>query len=172
MVDVLPWFERTFPHGLPKAMLPTVIERLRGTPARLADRLQGVSHAVLTRRRGDSWSIQENAGHLLDVETLWLARLEDLAAGRSRLTEADLTNRQTWEANHNASELASILNGFRLARGDLVRRIESFPDGQLIVTALHPRLRIAMNVVDLGHFVAEHDDYHLAKITERMHDPF
>ncbi len=33
MVRKQPWFERTFPTGLPAAVLPIVIERLRGTPA-------------------------------------------------------------------------------------------------------------------------------------------
>jgi hypothetical protein len=29
-----------------------------------------------------------------------------------------------------------------------------------------------MNVIDFGHFIAEHDDYHLARISDRLHDPF
>ena len=68
MLRRLPWFERAFPTGLPAHLLPVVVERLRGTPARLADRLAGVPQGVLVRRAGDSWSIQENAGHLLDLE--------------------------------------------------------------------------------------------------------
>jgi uncharacterized damage-inducible protein DinB len=157
---------------MPATMLPTVLERLRGTPSRLAERLQGLSADALIKRRGESWSIQEIAGHFLDVESLWSIRLDDLAAGRKQLTEADLTNRRTWEANHNATSVSTILEEFRRARGDLIAKIQSFPDQQLTATALHPRLKVPMNVVDLGHFVAEHDDYHLAKITERLHDPF
>jgi hypothetical protein len=81
MLRRLPWFERSFPTGLPAHLLPVVAERLRGTPARLADRLAVVPHGVLVRRAGDSWSVQENAGHLLDLEPLWLRRVEDLAPG-------------------------------------------------------------------------------------------
>ena len=120
------------------------------------------------RRAGDSWSIQENAGHLLDLEPLWLRRVGDLADGRPELAEADLTNRQTHEANHNSARLEGLLADFRRARDELVRRLEAFSEGGAAVAALHPRLRVAMNVVDVAYFVAEHDDYHLARITELL----
>jgi len=37
-------------------------------------------------------------------------------------------------------------------------------------TSLHPRLKQPMRLVDHLHFVAEHDDHHLAKIWELI-DP-
>jgi uncharacterized protein YndB with AHSA1/START domain len=163
-----PWFERRFPTGLSADVLPIVIERLRGTPVRLVDRLSALSAAILTRRLGESWSIQENAGHLLDLEPLWLQRLDDLLARRAELTVADLTNRKTHEANHNAVPLLTLLERFRRARPGLVARLEVLVVDDLTVTALHPRLRIPMGVVDHAFFIAEHDDYHLARITELL----
>jgi hypothetical protein len=170
MIRRLPWFERSFPTGQPAHLLPVVAERLRGTPARLAVRLAGVPRGVLVRRSGDSWSVQENAGHLLDLEPLWLRRVEDLAAGRPELAEADLANRRTHEAGHNSVPLEGLLADFRRARGELVRRLEAFSEGGAAVTAVHPRLRVAMNVVDVAYFVSEHDDYHLARITELLRE--
>jgi|GEM_PF-4393916 len=35
-----------------------------------------------------------------------------------------------------------------------------------IHTALHPRLKTPMRIVDLAYFVAEHDDHHLSRIRE------
>src|SRR3990172_11416416 len=105
MIRKQPWFERKFPTGLPAEVFPLVIERLRGGPARLEERVTALPAAVLTRRSGNTWSIQENAGHLLDLEPLWLARVEDLLTRRPEMTPADLTNRRTHEANHNAAEL-------------------------------------------------------------------
>src|SRR6516164_5555112 len=113
MVNRLPWFERGFPTGLPAHLLPVIVERLRGTSARLADRLAGVPGAVLTRRGGGAWSIQENVGHLLDLEPLWRQRVGDLARRRGEFAEADLTNRRTHEANHNAVPLDGLLTAFR-----------------------------------------------------------
>jgi len=34
------------------------------------------------------------------------------------------------------------------------------------MTSLHPRTKILMRIVDLCVFTAEHDDYHLARVTE------
>ncbi len=165
-----PWFERTFPTGLPQAMLPVILERLRGTPARLEERLAGRSAAVLTRRLGETWSIQENAGHLLDLEPLWLQRADDLLNRRAVMTPADLQNRKTHEANHNAASLDVLLEGFRRARGTLLDRLEGAEASVLAHTAPHPRLRVPMNLVDHAFFVAEHDDYHLVRISELLRE--
>jgi uncharacterized damage-inducible protein DinB len=163
-----PWFQREFPTGLPAHLLPVVVERLRGTAARLADRLADVPPDALTRRSADTWSIQENVGHLLDLEPLWEQRVADLMARRPELTAADLENRRTREANHNAARLEVLLREFRQARAELVRRLEALPDETVSYAARHPRLNAPMNVVDLAFFVAEHDDYHLARISELL----
>jgi hypothetical protein len=104
----------------------------------------------------------------VDLEPLWLARAEDLLARRPEMTPADLTNRRTHEANHNAAPLRTIFTGFREARSGLVSKLEAVDDGALAFTAAHPRLRVPMNLVDHAFFVAEHDDYHLARITELL----
>ena len=54
------WTERKFDFTLPEALFPVVVERLRGTPARLEDRVRGLSPDILTRRDGDAWSVQEH----------------------------------------------------------------------------------------------------------------
>ncbi len=170
MIKRLPWFQRQFPSGLPAHLLPVLVERLSGTAARLADRLAGVPHELLTGRSEESWSILENVGHLLDLEPLWYRRIDDLASRRAQLTEADLDNRQTHEANHNAAPIQGLLAEFRRARRGLLRRLEDLPEEALAFTALHPRLQAPMNMVDLAFFIAEHDDYHLARISELLRE--
>jgi hypothetical protein len=49
MVNRLPWFERGFPTALPPHLLPVIVERLRGTPARLAERLAGEPQGLIVR---------------------------------------------------------------------------------------------------------------------------
>jgi uncharacterized damage-inducible protein DinB len=160
------WFERKFALGLPPESFPDILERVRGTPARLEERVRGLGSEALARRAGDAWSIQENVGHLLDLEALWAGRLEDFARGADRLRSADLDNRKTHEARHNEAAIEVLLSGFRRARFETVARLEALGPADLERGALHPRLGQPMTVVDHMFFVAEHDDHHLAAIGE------
>lgn len=159
------WFDRKFDLGLTPENLPEIIERLRGTPARIEERVRDLPTEILTHREGSEWSIQENIGHFLDLEPLWYARMENLASGAQELAPADLQNRKTHEANHNDRDLNDILKEFRIARVNIVRKLEGMEEADLRRSALHPRLNKPMNAVDLAFFVAEHDDHHLAAIT-------
>ena len=103
------WFERHFELGLPLDAFPDVLERVRGTPARIEERLRGLTSEVATQREGERWSIQENVGHLLDLEPLWSGRVEDLLAGRQEMRPADLENRKTHAADHNRRPLDELL---------------------------------------------------------------
>jgi hypothetical protein len=162
------WFERKFTLDLPLSMYPNVLERVRGTPARLEDRLLKLPREVLTRRDGERWSIQEQAGHLLDLGALDLGRLDDYAAGRDTLHPADLENRRTHEADHNSNSIERILATFRAERGEFVQRLDEFDAEFVARTALHPRLKLPMRVIDFAYFIAEHDDHHLARITDLL----
>jgi uncharacterized damage-inducible protein DinB len=166
MSEVPKWFERKFDFSFPAELYPNLRIRLRGTPARLEELVRACPRELLVRRRQEKWSMQEHAGHLLDVEPLWLARVEDYVGGADTLAAADLSNRKTHEANHNVRPLPEILAEFRKARLGLVERIEALEPALLARTALHPRLKTPMRLVDHLHFVAEHDDHHLATIWE------
>lgn len=159
-----PWFERTFRFELPVEASFGLIERLRGTPCRLEERVLAVDSAHRVRSPEGAWSIQEHAGHLGDLEPLWLGRMDDLDAGLARLRPADLTNRGTHEAAHNEADLQELLERFRESRRTLVERLELASDAQWVRSAKHPRLEAEMRLLDLAFFVAEHDDHHLAKI--------
>ena len=159
-----PWFERSFSFAFPPAKLPEIIERLGGTGLRLRSLVESLAPPVLTWQDGETWSIQENAGHLVDLEPLWWGRIEDIVHGLEVMREADLTNRATHQANHNIHEITDILNRFDELRQRLVDRLMELDLSQAARSSRHPRLNTPMRIVDLAHFVAEHDDYHLARI--------
>ena len=169
--SVSTWFERTFEFTFPVEQHPNVSIRLRGTPARLEEIVRGVPRDVLIRKPGGKWSAQEHAGHLLDLEPLWVARVDDFVAGGDTLTAADLTNRRTDEANHNAREVGEILVEFRAARRRLLDRVSALPSDAFGRSMLHPRLKQQMRLVDHLFFAAEHDDHHLAVIAELVGQP-
>ncbi len=103
---------------------------------------------------------------MLDLEALWLTRVNDYVAGGAQLTIADLQNRKTDEAKHNTRPLEEILTGFRTARKSLLEHVELLDQALFAQVISHPRLKAPMRLVDHLYFVAEHDDHHLARIWE------
>ena len=167
MAGHIKWADRQFQFTFPVGTYPELIERLRGTPARLAERLTAVPADHLVQRYGGSWSMQEHAGHLADLdETLFLRRLDDYENGVPILRAADMTNAGTEAAQHNRRPLADVLGGCRTIRDRLVARLEGLEAEAFAQVARHPRLQCPMRLVDMLFFHAEHDDYHLARITE------
>jgi uncharacterized damage-inducible protein DinB len=161
------WFERRFSfEHLSEADFPFLVERLRGAPARVEDKTRELARELLTRRDGEAWSIQEHVGHLVDLDALHDARLDDYRAAASVLRAADLQNRQTHEARHNERPLAELAAAFRRERGRFVARLDAWEPHGLTVSAIHPRLQQPMRLVDMLYFVAEHDDHHLRWMTE------
>ena len=166
MSQHLKWTDRKFEFNFPVALYPEMIERVRGTPARLEDRVKLITSETLGRRDGERWSIQENAGHLLDLESLVSRRLDEYLANATVLHAADMSNRKTHEANHNQVSMISILSNFREQRLHLVNRLDQLEPAKFSSVAHHPRLNMPMRLVDMLFFQAEHDDYHLARISE------
>jgi len=160
------WFNRKFPVIDDNGILPSIIERLGGTPARLEELAGNLNDHLLTLKPGGKWSVKEEIGHLSDLEPLWLGRLEDILSGLPELRAADLTNQRTHTANHNATDIKLLLRQFRAQRQIYVNRLMSLNDGQLLNSSLHPRLKTPMRIIDMAYFVAEHDDHHLASIRE------
>ena len=156
------WFERKFEFTFPADQHPNLCARLRGAPARLEEIVRGADHDVLVWKPGEKWSAQEHAGHLADLEPLWMARVDDYLKGASQLTVADLSNRKTSEAQHNRRPIDEILAEFRSTRSRLVSRVERIDPAIFARASLHPRLKTPMRLVDHLYFVAEHDDHHLA----------
>lgn len=160
-----PWFERSFDFSGDPQLFPAMLERLEGTPLRLKRKTSRTSRHFLTQKVNGKWSIQEHVGHLIDLEPLWQGRLEDILKGETYLRPTDLANQATDEANHNANDLAWLVERFEEVRTETMGSLRSLSEADLLKSALHPRLEIPMRVLDLFLFVAEHDDHHLAAMT-------
>jgi hypothetical protein len=64
--------------------------------------------------------------------------------------------------------METILTDFRRQRMELVARLDNLPPQTFALVAQHPRLNVPMRLVDMLFFQAEHDDYHLARISEMI----
>jgi len=164
MVQKMNWFERKFAFNLPVWMFPNIVERLHGSPARAEEIIADIPENKLTVQEGNQWSIQEHIGHLLDLESLWMGRINDFINGKNQLRPADLTNRKTHEANHNQSRVEDLLKSFRETRFEFTGILFDLEDSMIEREALHPRLEQPMRLLDLIFFTAEHDDHHFAQI--------
>ncbi|MEJ1239356.1 DinB family protein [Chryseolinea sp. T2] len=160
------WFERKFDFSADQNTLPTLIERLEGTPIRLAEKIRKIDPSRYKVKPDGKWSILEHVGHLSDLEPLWQGRLEDILAGAPEMRPTDLTNQQTNEANHNEESPRDLLDNFGMLRELTINQLKSLKGDDVFRSSLHPRLKTPMRVIDLFLFVAEHDDHHLASITE------
>jgi uncharacterized damage-inducible protein DinB len=167
----IPWMQRTFRFDFPWELFPEQLERVRGTPVRAAALVAGLPQAVLAQRVGERWSIQENIGHLADLdEELFLHRIGEYEQGVTTLKAADMSNATTNNARHNERAIADVLERFVAARRRTVQKLELLPRELFGRAALHPRLKTPMRLVDLVFFNAEHDDYHMAHITQLKRD--
>lgn len=160
------WFERQFDFTTTQNIFPSILERLRGTPARLEEKLKSIQPGLLEAKPGDTWSIKENIGHLSDLEPLWQQRLDDIITGKTELSPTDLQNTRTTSANHNSVPVEELLRRFRQVRAETITLLEAIDHDVVFKSALHPRLKTPMRTMDLFLFVADHDDHHLARITE------
>ena len=160
------WFDRNFNFEFTQNIFPSILERLAGTPVRLEEKFKSIPSDILTRRINNTWTIKENVGHLVDVEPLWQGRLDDIISGLIELRPTDLQNNKTNLANHNEKPLNELLHSFRQVRQQTIAALEEIDEETIFKSALHPRLKTPMRTMDLFLFVAEHDDHHLARITE------
>lgn len=156
------WFERPFPPIVDNGLLPAILERLEGTPARLRAML--ASGEVASQTVPSGWSAAKEIGHLVDLEPLWLRRVQEILEGRAELSATDLANRATHEADHDAWPLLSLVDRLETARRSLIVAMRGAGEADLEKSARHPRLGTPMRIVDLAYFVAEHDDHHLARL--------
>jgi uncharacterized damage-inducible protein DinB len=159
------WFDRTFDFSFNKNSFSTIMQRLEYTPILLKNEIETCSKKQLSFKMHNKWSIKENIGHLSDLETIWLGRLDDILAGKKYLRTADLENKKTNLANHNIKSIAELIKEFENVRAKTIVNISGLNKDDINKFALHPRLNKPMKVIDLFYFVAEHDEHHLTKIT-------
>jgi len=161
-IEPVAWVDRAFTFNLPVGAFPAVLERARGTPARASELVLGAPEELLSARWSHKWSVKEHLGHLVDLHALEEQRLREFLAGAVMLSAADPMNRLTETAEHNQVVVGALLSSLRARRTELVRKLAVLTAEDVRRSALHPRLRKSMRIVDWAYFIAEHDDHHLA----------
>jgi hypothetical protein len=168
MILQIPWFERKFNFDFPAGLFPCILERLRGTAPRIKAMSSHLPQDVLTTKPDGTWSVLEHIGHLVDLEELHEARIDDFKRRMPVLRIADLKNRKTDEAGHNSKSTAELVQLFQRSREHFLGELLQADDEALLFTSRHPRLNQPMRLIDMAFFVAEHDDHHITKIRSQI----
>ncbi len=158
------WFDKKFDFDSKQNTFPSTLKRLKETPQKLRAKIETVPYQILTLRFQGTWSIKQNLGHLIDLEELWQGRLTDFLEGKEELRPWDLENTKTRKGRHNRKDIEVLLSGFEAARRKTIKALEKLKEEDFLKTALHPRLKVPMRLMDLFFFVAEHDDHHFQRI--------
>lgn len=164
MFPQIPWIERKFDFNLPVELFSVVLERFRGVTVRLEEMTGNLSEDILIFKPGGKWSVKEQAGHLLTLEALGEKRLDDFLNRKEILSPADMSNKNTREADFNKRNIRNILAEFREERQHLVSKLEKLTKEEASIISIHPRLNQKMRIIDWVYFMCEHDDHHLTSI--------
>jgi uncharacterized damage-inducible protein DinB len=170
MIRQTPWIERTFNFNFPVTHFPVIFSRLEGTLFRLQSILINADDEYCSYN-ATGWSVKEHLGHLYDLEELWWKRLQDFLDRKEVLSPADMTNEKTKEARHNEKSLEVLMQQFTVERQRMLETVYGFDKLTFGLTSIHPRLQQPMRLIDSLFFVAEHDDHHIAAISNLLRKP-
>ncbi len=162
------WTDRRFETGKSEQDFATALGRLAHTPLRLGHLLGTAAEPLLSHKPGGKWSVKEQIGHLLVMESLWIARLDDLVMGREVLRPWNGTNADTDAADFNNQQADAILNEFASIRHAMVDYLKELQPRCLALSAWHERLERRFSLADHVSFMADHDDHHAEAITQRL----
>ena len=158
------WVDRKFDFKFNFSIYPEFIQRLRATPDILESLISSIPQNLLKIKISQEWSIQENVGHLITVDELFIGRLEDYESGATSLQPADVSGSRTNKANYNSDIIQNLLKIFREKRMGYILRLENTDSKLFNKSAWHPRLNKPMRLCDMLYFQAEHDAHHIDKI--------
>ena len=168
---ITPWSDRQLVFGKGLDELPVLLERVKGTTARLVHITAHVPRERLILRPFGKWSIFEHISHLIYLQDRLDERVDDFEARRPELCAIDLSGQDPILAKHRGQELGDLIEEFRLKREYFVRRVQDLDPGAARHTALNRCRGVRMSIVDTVLYVADHDDHHLASMRSiLMHD--
>ncbi|MFL5739823.1 MAG: DinB family protein [Flavisolibacter sp.] len=167
MIQQTPWIQRQFNFNFPVGLFPVIFSRLEGSIFRIHTILLNADEEKSSHNSA-GWSVKQHVGHLYDLEELWWKRLADFEANKAMLTVADMSNAKTNEAGHNEKTLEQLLHLFTVERQKMLETIYSIDEEMLQRTSVHPRLNQPMRLIDALYFIAEHDDHHIAVVSNLL----
>jgi N-acetylglutamate synthase-like GNAT family acetyltransferase len=154
------WFDRKFDFNISFDEFPLILKNLEYSVLKFKEVTKNLSNTQLNVKLDNKWSIKEHIGHLGVLELLWQQRFIELKNKASEMSIADLNNTETKKANFNQYKVQDIIKKFEYERNITIALLRNISQGNFKNSLLHPRLNQRMRIVDLMHFVFEHDEHH------------
>ncbi|MBN8860062.1 MAG: GNAT family N-acetyltransferase [Sphingobacteriales bacterium] len=155
------WFDRKFDFNFGMELYGILLERLQSAPDRFIQMTRMLPEETHVFRYENKWTIRENIGHLELLEPLWQIRFEEIKNEVPEMSPADLNNSATDRMDFNTFSLQELINNFRHQRTKTIDFLNNLQKSDFTKRSIHPRLQQPMRIIDLMHFVAEHDQHHL-----------
>jgi uncharacterized damage-inducible protein DinB len=166
MIKRQKWIDHTFTFGQDLGWSQNLIARLSGSIIRIEHYAKSLSDDQCSRRYNDRWSIKDHVGHLIDLESLFIKRLEELDNLSFEFSPADMSNTTTEKAQYRNWSIEKLIGAFKTERDVFIQTFTQLSDEGKVHKAYHKRLDTWLNPTDVLLFSAEHDDHHIASILE------
>ncbi|MBX7053268.1 MAG: DinB family protein, partial [Flavobacteriales bacterium] len=158
---VMNWLDKKWEFGIWQDVYDDHLQILKTTPERIHELIAGIPAEKLILRTDGKWSVNEHIGHLLTMESLWIARLDDLVLGHKNLRPWNGTNEDTEAAGFNRQRTGKILEDLEDIRLPHYTMLQKLKDKSGEISAFHERLQTRINLADHVMFIATHDQHHL-----------
>jgi hypothetical protein len=144
------------------------VNLLRETPVALANMVKELDKSLLVAKPDSKWSIQEQVGHLLTIESLWIARVDDCVMEKPFLRPWNGTNADTDAGQFNLQGISQILDDFASIRNAHMNLIDKYLPKQDEMTCHHQSKGIDLTLRAHLEMMLKHDQDHLEIILKRL----
>jgi uncharacterized damage-inducible protein DinB len=165
----IPWMERDWSRWSQSVESHLLLDRLNDFPHVVADLILHLDQKELQKRDEKAWSIQEHVGHLLAMESLWIARLDDFVLNRSVLRPWNGHNNDVRAAQFNQQKIKAMCRDFVEVRSAMVTFTKDLMQTGQSFVAFHEGQNRDFSLNDQVAFIAEHDAHHLQIIQYLIH---
>ncbi|WP_020533251.1 DinB family protein [Flexithrix dorotheae] len=157
------WFERQFEFPGNQNIFPSLLERLEGTSIRLRVKTLKISDSIQVIRPEGKWSIMENIRHLLEMELVWQKFISSILKGKRIINLSNTKSPASPQLNNE--NVDHLLIQFADQRRITLETISKLKNDKIFKNAFYTPLQRPLSILDLAYYMAEHDDHHLARIT-------
>jgi uncharacterized damage-inducible protein DinB len=156
-----------WPTDHTRADFANIIASLKTIGQKIISLSEHLSSDQLKEKPNGKWSIHEHVGHLLTIESLWIARLDDFVMKNETLRLSDPTNEATNTARFNEQRLGQLiedLDGIRQAHLAMLSRFESECENMVVFDSEKNR---PTRLIDHLGAMLDHDSIHIQAIQKR-----